>query len=125
MRSALGGPQPFSFPHQAFLPIRKRRRRRKTKVKGKGSLWLRAGAHVSSRSLAPVTGGPSTGYRGIWRIPGVHYRNYISAGEDRPPLMAGDRECRDCFGRNLAVEGHDDSLAMTSSSKSQEGEDEG
>ena len=54
-----------------------------------------------------------------WQVPGVHYRNYMVAGEDRPPLGAGDRECRDCFGRNLALASAEQ-LAMTSSSSSQE-----
>jgi hypothetical protein len=56
-----------------------------------------------------------------WRVPGVHYRNYLSAGNDRPPLAAGDRECRDCFRRNRSMEDEEeDELAMTSSSSSQE-----
>eukprot|EP00435_Cladocopium_sp_Y103_P065945 s1179_g28.t1 len=58
-----------------------------------------------------------------WRVPGVHYRNYISAGDERPPLLAGDRECRDCFSRRFSLAAaQEEELAMTSSSSSQEDE---
>ena len=60
-----------------------------------------------------------------WRVPGVHYRNYLSAGNDRPPLAAGDRECRDCFRRNRPMEDEEEVRKRTDGwpgQKVQEGE---
>ena len=57
-----------------------------------------------------------------WRQPGVHYRDYLLVGPDRPPLGAGDRECRDCFRRVLSIPERDESEAeMSSSSSSEDG----
>ena len=43
-------------------------------------------------------------------------------GPDRPPLGAGDRECRDCFRRVLSIPERDESEAeMSSSSSSEDG----
>ena len=57
-----------------------------------------------------------------WRKPGVHYRDYLLVGPDRPPLEAGDRECRDCFRRVLSVpEGDKSEAEMSSSSSSEDG----
>ena len=57
-----------------------------------------------------------------WRRPGVHYRDYLLVGPDRPPLGAGDRECRDCFRRVLSIpEGDKSEAEMSSSSSSEDG----
>ena len=54
--------------------------------------------------------------------PGVHYRDYLLVGPDRPPLGQGDKECRDCFKRVLSVPQEDLSEAeMFSSSSSEDG----
>ena len=57
-----------------------------------------------------------------WRVPGVNYKDFLVAGEERPPLLSGDRECRDCFRRNLSIPGQDEDevLQDTSSSSSEE-----
>ena len=59
-----------------------------------------------------------------WRKPGVHYRDFLVAGSDRPPLEAGDHECRDCFKQNRAVSHASESSGeeLTSSSSSEDGE---
>eukprot|EP00435_Cladocopium_sp_Y103_P061718 s1184_g23.t1 len=67
---------------------------------------------------------PSEGERECWRQPGVHYRDYLLVGPDRPPLEAGDHECKDCFKRVLSVpQVVESETEMTSSSSSEDGEE--
>ena len=56
-----------------------------------------------------------------WRKPGIHYRDFLVAGQDRPPLEAGDRECKECFQRNAScLPAVPEEVELSSSSSSEE-----
>ena len=65
-----------------------------------------------------------------YRIPGVHYKDFLVVGESRPQLQPGEKLCSSCFGKQQKVfaeaevaEPRSPSVSSASSSTSLEGTD--